>query len=50
MKLQRCLLQNGNTKQAERITKRATNIAKTQHVSPKNAKVGLQQNNEKRKT
>ena len=48
MKLQRCLLQNGNTKQAERITKRATNIAKTQHVSQKNAKVGLQQNNPKK--
>jgi len=50
MKLQRWLLQNGNTKQAERVAKRATNIAKTQHVSQKNAKVGLQQNHAKRKT
>ena len=50
MKLQRWLLQNGNTKQVQRVAKRVTNIAKTQHVSPKNAKVGLQQNNAKRKT
>ena len=50
MKLQRWLLQNGNTKQVQRVAKLAQNIAKTQHVSPKNAKVGPQQNNAKRKT
>ena len=40
MKLQRWLLQNDNAKQAERITKRAINIAKRNTCRKKNAKVG----------